>query len=165
MRLDFPDSICSILGFRDVGLSTSITPFTTLVSNSDPYDGELPFDEAGNPKIFTNYSIDLAGDNYIYLVCDQLGTINSQDAVVKNILGKILLSGLPGKILYNTYSPITLYYPNPIPELYTLDFKFITVDGSLFDFNNIDHSFTLKIVTTNDKPKGTDLATNIGKFT
>ena len=38
LRFDFDDTLGGILGFRNAGDATSVTPFGTAISNTDPYE-------------------------------------------------------------------------------------------------------------------------------
>lgn len=64
---------------------------------------------------------------------------------------KILLNGMPGDILFNTHVPIYSTYSKsmPINLLESVYVKFIYPDGSLVDFRNLNHSFTLIIKNEN----------------
>lgn len=187
LRLDFSDSICALLGFHDVGLPTSITHYRTIIKNNQLYENELDVDGNGNKKNLENHIITLQGDSYLLIQCPQLGKLFNIDIIQKeeingekekkqrntinNIFGKILLKhnnkneNQHDKIIFDSYVHLPQIYYEPIPELYKLDFKFLAPDGSLFNFNNVDHSFTLKIVTVYDHPKGTSIDSIIGKTT
>ena len=61
---------------------------------------------------------------------------------------KILLSGNPGDVLFNTYvqQPNNIYSKTfPINTLTDINVLFLYPDGSNINFRNINHSFTLKI--------------------
>ena len=69
---------------------------------------------------------------------------NSQKAA----FAKILLTGNPGDILFNTFVsiPSTTYSKYfPISDLSQLTISFAYSDGSNVNFRNINHSFTLQI--------------------
>ena len=68
---------------------------------------------------------------------------------IPTAFAKILLSGNQGDYLFNTFIRITndVYSSSfPIPEITKLNISFLFPDGSVPDFRNINHSFTLKIV-------------------
>jgi hypothetical protein len=161
LRLDYADSVCSILGFRDVGKSTSITNYVSIITNKDEYEDEIKIDNSGKEKVFSNNLLQLSSEKYFFMVCPQLGNVFGP---IDGIFNKISLDNNFGKIMYNTFAPIPHTYSDPIPQLYKLDFSFRYSDGSLFDFDDIDHSFTIEIVTANDVPKGTYFNSHIGKF-
>jgi hypothetical protein len=163
LRFDYPDTFGSILGFRNVGQTTSITNYNTSITNVMPYKFEQTVDTSGSAIIIKNNSLNLSGDNYILMVCNQLKGIYNSGSI-KEAFGKIQLSGIPGKVLFNTFTPSTMYYHDPIVEITQLEFQFYSPDGTLYDFNGIDHSFTLELVTESEIPKGTGITTNIGKI-
>lgn len=158
LRFDFKDSIGKILGFRNIGSITSITEYTTVITNGDPYEDEITKNEAGENISIKNNALSLNGYNYFLIMCKQIQVINDNNTNRSYALAKILLSGPSGTILFNTFVNTPHFYPNPIPQLYRLDLSFILPGGELHDFNGLDHSFTLKIVTVVGKLKGTDIS-------
>lgn len=164
IRCDFADSICQLLGFRDVGLSTSITNFETSVTNNEAYANELPVDTFGNAKNFSNLSIDLAGDDYMNMICPELAVdINLIGNGISDLYSKIQLSAIPSKVMFNTFIYMPHIYFTPISQLSQLTLSFVAPDGTPFDFDGINHSFTIKLVTFSEHPKGTYLDTTTGK--
>ena len=91
--------------------------------------------------------IKLKNDDYIYLCCPQLAHINKNNSNITNTLfSKILLTGETNKVMYNTFvSGIKEFSNSLLPELKDLEFNFITSNGDLFDFNGLEHSFSLEI--------------------
>jgi hypothetical protein len=146
LRFDYQDTLGYVLGFRNPGTYNSITPFNSVITNNDLYANEIPYNNVGQLVQLSNNALQLSGNSYIIVECNQLSTIASTGPI-KNIFAKILLSGLPGKVLYNTYICVPKVFYEPIPELSSLEFTFYSPDGSLFDFNGVDHSFTLEITT------------------
>jgi len=146
LRFDYQDTLGNVLGFRNVGLYNSITPFNSIITNNDLYANELPYNNVGQIVQLSNNALQLSGNSYIIVECTQLTTITSVGPI-KDIFAKILLSGLPGEVLYNTYICVPKVFYEPIPELSSLEFTFYSPDGSLFDFNGVNHSFTLEITT------------------
>jgi hypothetical protein len=162
MRFDQPDTLGGVLGFRDPGSPTSVTPYTTVVSNNDKYEFESNKNAVGQPIMIKNNALQLSGENYIIMVAEPIRTLLAIGRV-KNAFAKILLCDSPGRILYNTFVPVTHYFEDPIHELFRLDISFYTPDGNLFDFNGVEHSFTLEIVTISDIPEGTGINASTGK--
>ena len=114
----------------------------------------------------TNNALGLYGHNYILMTCKQIQVINTMEQnVYSDVFAKILLSDKKSKTLFNTFVQTPKIFNNPICQLYRLDISFLAPDGQLYDFQGRDHSFTLKIVTINDKPKGTGISTDTGKIT
>lgn len=162
MRFDQPDTLGRVLGFRNPGDPNSVTPFDTIVSNENKYEFETGQNAVGQTIPIRNNALQLSGENYIIMVAEPLRTLLAIGKI-KNAFAKILLCDSPGRILFNTYVPITHYYEDPLSELYRLDISFFTPDGNIFDFNGVDHSFTLEIVTVSDIPEGTGINANTGK--
>jgi len=139
------DTIGTILGFKNVGSSNAITPFTSVVSNFNDYVQSTNLNEVGN--INTSKSIlNLSGSNYYILMYlnDFECIINTSNQPI--CFAKILMSGNPGDVLFNTFINYPLEFDFPLPTLNELTIKLTYPDGSLVDFRNIDHSFTLRIV-------------------
>ena len=127
-----------------------------MITNNDLYANELPYNNVGQIVQLSNNALQLSGNSYIIVECTELATI-SNIGPVKDIFAKILLSGLPGKVLYNTYMCVPKVFYEPIPELSSLEFTFYSPDGSLFDFNGVNHSFTLEITTVTNILNNTHL--------
>ena len=67
---------------------------------------------------------------------------------IQPAFAKILLSGNPGDILFNTFVEQPKYQYDkifPISDLSNFNIKFLFQDGNYVDFRNLNHSFTLKI--------------------
>lgn len=165
LRFDYSDTMGKQLGFRNPGNEISITKYATEISNRDLYQDEINIDEHGNTLNITNNSLQLSGDNYILMTCRELageeliGIINT--GKIPNIFAKINLTGLPGRILYDTFISSPIFFYDPIHQLSELYFSFLSPNGTLFDFNNVEHSFTLEIVTLDNQPSNTGLSSTI----
>lgn len=153
---NYPDTIGKILGFKNVGEKNAITPYKTLISNFDEYIQYTNLNQVGN--IDTSIRLlNLTGDNYYILMY-----LNNFETILNNsntptAFAKILLSGNPGDILFNTFINYPLEFDFPIPYLNELDIYFTYPDGTLVDFRNIDHSFTLRIIEKVISPTNTGL--------
>jgi hypothetical protein len=160
LRFDYPDTMGKQLGFRNPGNETSITQYLTEISNKDLYQDEIDTDELGNTKNITNNSLLLSGDNYILMTCRELsGIINT--GKISNVFAKINLTGVPGRMLYDSFVSSPIFFYDPLAQLSELSFSFYSTSGEFFDFNGIDHSFTLEIVTIDNQPSQTGLTTNM----
>ena len=100
------------------------------------------------------------GNNYYLLLYlnDFDGIVTNKD--FDNSFSKILLMGNPGDIMFNTFVNSPLEFDIPISSLEQLKVKFLFPDGSLPDFRNFDHSFTLRIVEKISRPDNTRLNPN-----
>lgn len=155
LRFDFPDTAGTQLGFRNSGNLNSVTNFSTQVCNSDAYE----FDD---DTIVENNTLNLGGDNYIYMVMNPVNNISS-NGPIKDFFAKIQLCDSPGNVLFNSYVKTPKRYNDPIHELTQLDISFYTQNGELYDFNGLEHSFTLEITTLNQIPSATHINANTGK--
>lgn len=161
-RFDQPNTMGTVLGFRNPGDPLSITPYSTSISNAAPYALELTVNSLGQTINITNNSLQMAGDNYMIMTADPIQVFES-NSVIKNAFAKIILCDSPGKVLYNSYVNMTQLYENPISSLNQLVIAFYTPDGALVDFDGLEHSFTLEIITVEDIPKDTRINANTGK--
>lgn len=152
-----PNTFGTLLGFRNVGDDTSVTKFGTTLSNYDAYDDEVVvsdvngnlyvYNKSGNTSLLTSNNIKLSGYDYILMSIEELNTTtNLGTSTVPKYFAKINLAGLPGKILYDTFVPTSTMTYDPI-AIDKLTIKFYAPDGSLFDFNGVDHSFVLEFMT------------------
>ena len=159
---DRKDTIGSLLGFRHVGDSNAITPFGYTVANNIAYENDYFQDSVGNTTLLENENevqnnvITLSGDNYIIMTCNIFKDNESlSSGKIQTIFAKILLSDVPGNILFNQHIQLAEYLNTPVNNLSVLEFKFFSPDGELYNFNGMNHSFTLEfyedIVTTNNQ--------------
>jgi len=162
LRFDQNDTLGPILGFRNSGNPNSITAFSREITNNEPYEFDVETDVLGNPLDLTNNAIQLSGDNYIYMLAKPLNTLVGIGPV-KEAFAKILLCDLPGKVLFNSHVNTSRFYDDPIHEISELEIEFLTQTGELFDFNGLDHSFTIEFITVHDIPSATHISANTGK--
>jgi hypothetical protein len=162
MYFDKTDTIGELLGFRNPGALTSITPFSKKISSKNKYLFDIDTDSQGNSILIENNAINISGERYLIMDINRLNSIDSVGPI-KQFFSKLLLCDSPGNILYNSFVSTTNNYEDPLIELAELEIKFRASDGSLFDFNGLEHSFTLEVVTINDIPEGTGINANTGK--
>jgi hypothetical protein len=153
---NYSDTIGTVLGFKNVGEKNAITPYKTLISNFDEYIQYTDLNQVGNVDNSIRL-LNLTGNNYYILMY-----LNNFETILNNsnnpaAFAKILLSGNPGDILFNTFINYPLEFDFPIPYLNELDIYFTYPDGTLVDFRNIDHSFTLRIIEKIISPTNTGL--------
>jgi len=132
-----PNSFGDILGFNYVNDNNLYyqPPYMSVVSNYE-YN---KYNNTNSPSIFN-----ISGEPYILMINELLSNVDN-NSNVKNIFAKILLSTRAGSFSFNSHiaSPTTFY--NPLKKLSSLEFKFLNFNGEYFNFNDIDHSFSLKI--------------------
>lgn len=162
LRFDKENTIGRILGFRMPGNPFSITKFSHIISNKDPYEFENNKNELGEVINIVNNNIQLTGETYILMKAKPLETLISLGSV-KNAFAKILLCNQKSEILFNTFVPTIRIYTDPIHELEKLEIEFLTPEGFLYDFHGLDHSFTLQLEIINDIPEGTGITPSTGK--
>ena len=68
---------------------------------------------------------------------------------------KINMNGNFGQYIYDSYVDTPLFFPYILRKLDKMTIEFVTPDGNPYDFNNIDHTFVLEIVTLDKSPLGT----------
>lgn len=117
------DTIGPILGF------SKTTQYNNIISNQDQSIKKLS----------------MTGDDYFYLCCPELAAI-PDTLNVQDIFTIIKLSDLPGSVLYDTFVPIVKYFREPYPNLNKLHFTMRRTDGSLVNFNGLDHSFIIELI-------------------
>lgn len=100
-----------------------------------------------NDKLYR--SINLEGENYVFLTSPQLSTMMNTGSV-KNIFARITLDQSPGSMVFNYLSNPKIYEPSPLPELNELEFSIRNYDNSLYEFNDLDYSFVLEITEIQD---------------
>ena len=79
---------------------------------------------------------------------------------IPNSFAKILLNGGPGDVVFDSYVNTPVEFDYPISSLSELRVKFTYPDGSLVNFRNSNHSFTLKITEEVSYPRETQLSSN-----
>ena len=114
-------------------------------------------------------SVNIMGNNYIIMVCDEFKTMESLTKI-KDIFNIISLNKNNNDnndnndiYVYNTFSNIDKIFLNPINELNELSFHFYNADGSLFDFNGLNHSFIIHLTTINELSLNVNVSSITGK--
>lgn len=156
LLFSYSDTLGKIIGFRDVGQPNAITPYKSVISNFDNYVIETRLNTVGiinNGNLLLNLS---GTYNYLLFYINDFELLQSNSTLLP-CFAKILLSGLPGDVLYNTFVNYPLEFDFPIASLNQLNIRITYGDGSLPDFKNIEHSFTLKITELNNNPRNTGI--------
>jgi hypothetical protein len=94
-------------------------------------------------------SINLEGENYSLLTSKELGTMLNTGTVT-DIFARITLDNSPGAMCFNYLSNPKLFQNTPLDKLDHIDFKIQNYDGTLYEFNDLDYSFTLEITENVD---------------
>lgn len=162
LRFDQDDTTGSALGFRNVGHSTSVTPYSSTITNDDSYESELEIDPSGNKIQIRRNKINLSGAEYILISCDELNGMNNQGEI-EEVFAKINTCE-EGDIFFDTHIPTQITYREPIKELDRLTLKYYRPDGELVDFNNTNHSFVVELTTIDKAPEGTGIVPGLGNI-
>lgn len=156
LLFNYPDTIGNIIGFRNSGQENAITPYNSVISNFDSYVNDTRLNSIGN-LITTNLLLNLTGvNNYFLLYINDFELVQSTSSQLP-CFAKILMSGLPGDVLYNTFINYPLEFDFPLSTLNEIQVKITYGDGTFPDFRNIDHSFTLKITEMINSPRNTGI--------
>jgi hypothetical protein len=91
-----------------------------------------------------NRSINLEGENYVFLCCPQLATMMNTGSV-KDIFARITLDQSPGSMVFNFLSNPKTFDTVPLNTLSELEFSIANWDGTLYEFNDLDWSCVLEI--------------------
>lgn len=140
LLFDRLDTIGNLIGYRNVGKPYSITKFSYVNRNTDLY----LYDSIDSTTTYTNNSINLSGDNYI-LMCSPIFKNSYNSGLVDNVFAKLLLAGDPGTVLYNQYIQLGETFSTPIPTFSQWEVLFYDASGSLYNFGNLEHSYTIEI--------------------
>ena len=112
-------------------------------------------------------SLTLGGENYVYFLCDQIPSryIVTGPTNIQNIYAKYLLTTSPSSIAFDGHvgnQPI-VFEDNAIPNFGgTTNFQVVYADGTYYNFNNVDYSFTLQIKYQADRPSNTYISDQRG---
>lgn len=87
----------------------------------------------------------LAGENFIYLCIKGMPTLNTTE-LVQDVFAKIILNVPARATCFDSFVSNAFIYPQPQGFLSQLDISFVRHDGQLFDFNTIEHSFTMEFM-------------------
>jgi hypothetical protein len=148
LLFDKPDTLGELLGFNNTGNKFSFTDYKSVITNQDTYVYANNVDTTGNSLSYPNGFLNLAGNyNYILMYLNDIEYIYNINNL-PSAFAKILLTGNPGDVLFDTYveNPKDIYSKSfPISTLNQISVNFLYPDGSDVVFRNINHSFTLKI--------------------
>ena len=134
------DTIGNLIGFHNVGQYNSITNFLFTNANTDLYYSEV----LNNSNKYLNNSFNLSGDNYI-LMTSPIFKESYNTGLVDNIFAKLLLTSDPGSILYNQFIQLGEKFSVPIPSFSEWEVSFYDTLNNLYNFGNLEHSYTLEI--------------------
>jgi len=95
-----------------------------------------------------NRPVTISNQPYIYMCSNALsneeGGAVYKENNINNIFAKLALNIDAGGFMYNSFISKPIFFKD-LKSLNNVDFKFLTVNNELVEFNNIDHSFILEI--------------------
>ena len=78
------------------------------------------------------------------MVCNLIS--ESNDINIPNVLAMIGLYGPPDSYVYDSYTNLAKPFDFNVKQISSLQLTFLKPDGTQYNFNNLDHSFTIEIV-------------------
>ena len=136
------DNLGALLGFRHVGKINAVTSYNYVNSNQKQYAIDYLEDDES-----VNNNINLSGDNYI-LMTSPIVTNTYNTGSINNIFAKLLLTDSPGTVIYDRFVQLGQYFYPKLPELSVWEVSFYDANGELFEFGDLNHSYTLEIHET-----------------
>jgi hypothetical protein len=154
LLFNLPNTIGNVLGFNNVGDSNSITSYSYNINNYDLYEIDVQENSIGittAPRIDTRV-LSVNPNNYVLILVDvpfndQINLFNTSTYA----FAKIYLAGELNNYVYDQYIQLGSTFQEPIATLSTLTFSFYGPDNNLYDFNNVEHSFTIEIIEQLDE--------------
>jgi len=149
LLFNVPNTMGNILGFNNVGDSNSVTSYSYVINNYDLYEIDVQENSVGvvtQPRQDTRI-LNVNPNNYILMLADvpfndQINLFNTSTYA----MAKIYLAGEPNNYVYDQFIQLGSAFQEPISTLSTITFSFYRPDNNLYDFNNVEHSFTIEIV-------------------
>lgn len=142
-------------GGSKVIVSSLLHGFRSIQANT--YDG--------NSTGILYRSISLEGENYLYLVSEseslEFNTVLNTSGI-QNTLAKIILSESPGNYMFNSFISEPKVFDNPVSRINNMRFRVVTPEGYLFNFNDINYSFTLRITELIDQLENSYISSRTG---
>ena len=154
LLFNVPNTIGNVLGFNNVGDSNSITSYSYSINNYDLYEIDIQENSIGittQPRVDTRV-LSVNPNNYILMLADvpfndQINLFNTSTYA----FAKLYLAGQLNDYVYDQYIQLGSTFQEPLSSLSTITFSFYGPDNNLYDFNNVEHSFTIEIVEQLDE--------------
>jgi hypothetical protein len=166
---DKSDTFGELIGFRNVGNSLAITPYSTIennynITNTQLYIyGNLTNDVFNNIVLQTNI-LSIFRYKYILLTCSELNNCISSNNI--SYFYKIELdnnNNNNSEIFYNSYVDNPIYFYPCLDKIENLEFKFLDPFGNEVNFYNLDNSFTLVFTCIENYPENTNLNPKVAR--
>lgn len=88
--------------------------------------------------------VNLAGENYVFLTIERFQSVRTTEKI-PDVFGKIIWNVPPKFICFDSFIANTIEFREPITSLQQLRIRFVQQDGSLYDFNGLDHSLSIEL--------------------
>lgn len=155
LLFNFTDTIGNLLGFRNVGMDKSITNYSNIIKNSGAYIFETESKQQNKINFNT--------DEYFYICSPELIDIVYDDMknnCVNQIFTKINIDEKYGEQVVDTFVKSSMLYQLP-KSIRNINFRLMNKNNEYYDTQNIDHSFTIDIVTYEPTPYSTKKSSKI----
>lgn len=159
LMFNMNDTFGEMLGFRNVTNANSITQFKSTITNADAYENEVVtldnstgikyiYTESGNKVRLANNKLKLHANDYILMSIEEFNsTFNlGTTSAISKYFAKINMKDANVSTLYDTFVPTLTTTYSPF-ELNKLTIKFYTQNGELCEFDGLDHSFVIEIMS------------------
>lgn len=119
-----------------------------LVLGFDPAADAVMRTDSFSGNVFTQSTtvMNLAGENFIFMCIRGLSTLSTTERT-NDVFAKLIYNVPPRSIAFDSFISNAFVFQQPV-NMNHLDVSFLRHDGSLVDFNNIDHSFSLEFYTS-----------------
>ena len=149
LLFNYPNTIGNILGFANVGQPDSITPYNYVIHNYDLYEIDIQVNSVGvatQPRQDTRI-LNMNPNNYILILTDipfydQINLFNAETYA----FAKVMLAGNVENFVYDQFIQLGSIFKEPLANLSTITFTFVNPIQELYDFNGVDHSFTIEVI-------------------
>jgi hypothetical protein len=172
LLFDKSNTFGDLMGFRNVGNSLAVTPFSSKdndykITNTQLYVyGGLQNEISDNLVLKTNI-LNSYNYKYILLKCkgfDRCSSSNNIKYFYKIEFDNFNNNNGNKDIFYNSYIDNAIYfYPSLSEKIEILEFEFIDPYGNEFNFYNLENSFTLVFTCINNYPENTNLNPKVAR--
>ena len=145
LLFDRAGTIGTALGFRDVGNKNSITPYATVISNTDRYITDPPRNHGFKyvPKLRLHIS------DYFYVCIEKFRNIHNTAPVESAT--SLIKWDLNAPKTIDGHVNIANNLDNMVYDISELDISIRDSENMYVDFNGLDHSFLLEIKYIDNK--------------
>lgn len=115
-------------------------------SNENPATviGFVPaLDTAVAAQLISPNMVNLAGENALYMIMKGYPAVTTSGAI-QDVFAKIVLNVMPRNVVFNSFAAGSLVFTQPKDVIDNFEVRIVQYDGSLFDFNNVDHSYSIE---------------------